>query len=187
MIVDNFLADPERVRQAGLVADYEDWLGPDGEVYKRICRVDIPEMWEAVERAVGPVEKLGMAYRLNHSGELPNAAIHSDMGWGTHALVWFGCEGEGGTAFWRHKATGAERINPGDVALYEQIKNDWDDESKWEIVELVGVKFNRAVIYSSELFHSRYPFGAFGTDAATGRLTVVAFFSPEITDDPTSH
>lgn len=183
MIIDNFIASPDPIRAAGLIADYEDWQGPDGEVYKRIYRVDIPEMWKAVEHAMGPVEKLGMAYRLNYNGELPNAAIHSDMGWGTHALVWFGCDGEGGTAFWRHKETGAERIKPGDLELYEQIKDDWDDESKWEMVELAGVKFNRAVIYSSELFHSRYPFGAFGTDAESGRLIIVAFFTPEISND----
>ena len=40
-------------------------------------------------------------------------------------------------------------------------------------------RMGRAVIYESELFHSRYPFAAFGSGPEDGRLVAVAFFSPE--------
>lgn len=178
LVIDDFLPNAAELRVAGLAAPYVDWPGPDGETYKRIYIADIPGVQDAVERAMGrPVEMLGMAYRLNFGGELPNAAIHSDMGWGTHALVYYLSEGEGGTAFWRHKSTGAERFTPGDLELFEQVRDDWDTESKWEMVELAEIRFNRATIYESELFHSRYPFAAFGNGFDDGRLIVVAFFN----------
>ena len=87
-------------------------------------------------------------------------------------------EGEGGTAFWRHKATGAHRIDPGDIALFEQVKGDWADAAKWEQSGLAEMKLGRMVIYESALFHSRWPFAAFGTDYDSGRLVAVAFFTP---------
>lgn len=176
-IIDGFLPDADAVRAAALCAPFEDWPAPDGEVYKRICRTEIPGVVDALERAVGPISMLGMGYRLNFSGELPNAAIHSDLGWGTHALVLYLCDGEGGTAFWRHKATGAHRIDPGDVPLWHAVHEDWNRPEAWDMHGLAELKFNRAVIYESALFHSRYPFAAFGDGPGDGRLIAVAFFN----------
>lgn len=178
LIVDDAPLDAKALREAGLCAPYEDWRGPDGEIYKRVCLAEIPGLQAAIEAEIGPVEMLGMGYRLNFNHELPNAAIHSDMGWGTHAAVLYLSEGEGGTAFWRHKATGAERIEPGDMGLFEQVRHDWDDASKWDQVGLAEMKLGRLLIYESALFHSRWPFEAFGTDYDSGRLVGVAFFTP---------
>jgi hypothetical protein len=177
LVFDEFLPDALAVREAALRAPFVDWPGPDGEVYKRVCLTEVPGLRDALERAVGPVEMLGMGYRLNFARELPNHAVHSDLGWGTHALVLYLCEGEGGTAFWRHRATGAHRIDAGDADLLEQVRDDWNDVSAWEQRELVTLKFNRALIYPSPLFHSRWPFEAFGDGADDGRLIAVAFFS----------
>lgn len=179
IIVDDFLPDAKSVREVGLCAEFVDWQGPDGEVYKRIAIAEIPGLQTAIERLLGPVEMIGMGYRLNFNGELPNAAIHSDIGWGTHAAVLYLSEGEGGTAFWRHRATGAHRIDEGDMPLFESVRHDWDDASKWDQIALAEMKLGRCVIYESALFHSRWPFAAFGTDADTGRLVGVAFFTPE--------
>jgi hypothetical protein len=178
-IIDDFIPYAQAVRDDGLCAEYVDWPGPDGEVYKRVAVCEVPGLRAALERVMGPVEMLGMAYRLNFAGEVPNAAVHSDIGWGTHALVLYLSEGEGGTAFWRHKATGAERLAFGDVDLLEQVQGDWNNESSWEMVGLAEIRLGRAVIFESELFHSRYPFGAFGSGANDGRLIAVAFFNLE--------
>jgi hypothetical protein len=166
------------VREHALKAEYVDWPGYDGQVYKRVALTPVPGLHEAIERVCGPVDMLGMGYRLNYANELPNQAVHSDLGWGTHALVLYLCDGPGGTAFWRHKATGAERIDVGDTALMQAIGSDWDDESKWDMTGLCPLKRNRAVIYESALFHSRHPFAAFGDCPESGRLVAVAFFTP---------
>lgn len=176
-IFDDFLPDIDAVREHALQAPFDDFHAPDGEVYRRVWLGDVPGLHVAIERRVGPIEMLGMGYRLNYAGERPNAAVHSDLGWGTHALVLFLTDGPSGTAFWRHRPTGAQAILPGDAALFEQLKGDWDDESKWERVAYVPMKLNRATIYASALFHSRYPFEAFGATPEDGRLVAVAFFN----------
>lgn len=176
-IIDDFLPDADAVRALALRAPFEDVHAPDGEIYKRVCIAEVPGLIPALEAAVGPVEMLLTAYRLNFAGEVPNAAIHSDIGWGSHALVLYLCEGEGGTAFWQHKATGAQRIEPEDFALWEQVRDDWNRPEAWELRELAELKFNRAVIYEGALFHSRYPFAAFGSGPDDGRLIAVAFFN----------
>ena len=178
IIIDDALPDAARVRAEALRADFIDWQAHDGEVYKRICMAEVPGLRNVIERQYGPVVMFGMGYRLNFGGELPNAAIHSDLGWGTHAAVLYLCDGEGGTAFWRHKATGAERIRQGDYELLGLVSGDWDDAEKWERIALAPLKFNRAVFYGGERFHSRWPFAAFGEGPDDGRLIAVAFFTP---------
>lgn len=175
-VIENML--PATARAAALRAEYVDWPAPDGEVYKRVALVEVPGLLEAIERAVGPVEMLGMGYRLNYGGEVPNTAIHSDLGWGTHAAVVYLSEGPGGTAFWRHRATGAERIDAGDADLLAQVQGDWDNPDRWDMTGLAEMKLGRGVIYESALFHSRWPFAAFGDSPETGRLIAVAFFTP---------
>lgn len=189
LVIDDFLDKPLAVREHARLSEFYDWLGPDGQVYKRVSICKIPGLQDKLFEVFGPYEMLGTAYRLNYDGEKPNQSIHSDMGWGTHALVLYLCEGPGGTAFWSHRESGAERIKQGDVELYEQIKEDWEDEDKWNLRHVVELKFNRAVVYSSELFHSRYPFEAFGEHPGNGRLIGVAFFTPtseESVDDSSS-
>lgn len=175
--IDGFLPNAEAVRVEALCAPFQDVHAPDGEVYKRVCVAEVPGLVQALEEAVGPVDLLLSAYRLNYAGEEPNAAIHSDIGWGTHALVLYLCDGEGGTAFWRHKATGQHRIEPGDVDLWAAVRDDWNTPEAWDMRGLCTLKFNRAVIYESAVFHSRYPFAAFGAGPEDGRLIVVAFFN----------
>jgi len=177
IVIDDFLSNPVRTRRNALKADYIDWLAPDGEIYKRICITEIDGFKEGIEKHFGEVEMLGMGFRLNHSGEMPNAAIHSDLGWGTHAAVLYLSDGIGGTAFWKHKATCAVDIYKHEHDLLEQVSPDWDDESKWEMQELANIKFNRCILYESAKFHSRWPFEAFGKDANSGRLIAVAFFN----------
>jgi len=179
IIIDDFLRFPEAVRELGLNAPYKDVPSPDGETYKRVCVTEVPGVRAGIEKAMGrPVDMHVMAFRLNYAGEMPNASIHSDIGYGTHALVLYLVKSnEGGTAFWKHRSTRAHRIDPGDKVLYEKVKDDFNDESKWSMRQLVPIRFNRAVIYESALFHSRYPFAAFGNDNEDGRLIAVAFFS----------
>ena len=177
-VLDDFLPDPDTVRQAGLDAEYINWEGPDGAVYKRISMTQQPDVVELLEQIFGTVDILGMAFRLNFGGEPPNQSIHSDMGWGTHALVLYLSNGPSGTAFWQHTKTGRDNILPGELDLLEEIKDDFEDESAWDQRAFVKMEYNRALIYSGDLFHSRYPFKAFGDNPENGRLILVAFFTP---------
>lgn len=169
--------DAEGLRAHALAQTFIDYAAHDGEVYRRVWIGDVPGLQGLIESAMGsPVDVLMMGYRLNFAGEAPNSAIHSDVGWGTHALVLYLCDGEGGTAFWRHRETGETRLRPehGDI-----VKRDCGRADNWEMVALCPLAFGRAVIYEGDQFHSRYPFEAFGDRPENGRLIAVAFFTPK--------
>ncbi len=179
LVADDFLVDPNLAREDALGAEFIDWQGHDGQVYKRVCLKPVPGLQQAIERVYGAIEMFAQGYRLNFAGELPNQSIHSDLGWGTHAAVVYLCDGPGGTAFWRHGATNTDRIKVGDHELFESIGADWELEGAWQQIGVAELAFNRAVLYDNSLFHSRYPFEAFGSSAQDGRLVAVAFFTPE--------
>lgn len=176
-VVEEFFQDFNRVRTHALCSEFYDWLAPDGEVYQRVCLGRVPGLIDSLQQAVGSVEILGAGYRLNYEGEVPNQSIHSDVGWGTHALVVYLSEGQSGTGFWRHKATGLSEIRAGQFDVLEQIQDDFENADAWELTSYVEAKVNRAVIYRSDLFHSRFPFEGFGTTPENGRLIAVAFFN----------
>lgn len=181
LVVDSFLDQPDEIRQQGIEAKYVDWAGQDGETYKRVAPVDIPDVANKLSFIMGrPVTIDGMAFRLNYAGELPNNEIHADLGWGKYAAVVYLSEPpegvESGTAFWQHH-TGAERIRSGELTTFALVQHDWNDQTKWEQTRWVSAKYNSAIIYKSELFHSRWPFEAFGDSPETGRLIIVVFFS----------
>lgn len=155
--IKNFLPNPDKIRQEALTCKFSDMHAYDGEVYKRVVVKDIPGLTEAVEKIMGPVLMLGMGYRLNYNGELPNHARHIDVDWGTHALVLYLSDGhleDTGTAFW----------------------SSLDEDA--EMVGLCHEEFGKAVIYRSDQPHSRWPLEAYGDSPETGRLIAVAFFTP---------
>lgn len=175
IVVDDFLLSPLDVRQHALSQEFYDWEGPDGQTYQRVCAAEVPGLKEAIEAEMGPCDWLLTGYRLNYGGEPPNQAIHADLGWGTHAAVVYLSEGPGGTAFWRHLPTGSTHYHPDD---YEAVIKDVDNPDQWEMRIMVGARPNRALIYESDMFHSRYPFEAYGDSMETGRLIAIAFFTP---------
>lgn len=180
-VYDDFLPNPDSVRNRGIRARFRNFLGKDGELYKRVSDKPIGEVIIALEEAMGrEIELLGMGYRLNYDGEMPNHAIHSDLGWGTYAAVVYLSDPprgrSSGTAFWRHHS-GYDRIRPGDDDVLREVFTDWDMPEAWEQTTFVPSAYNRGIIYRSELFHSRWPFEAYGTSPDDGRLIVVAFFN----------
>lgn len=180
-VIDDFLPDPHLARSKGMKAKFEDRTLQDGQLYKRIAETLLPEVVDALNEHMGrPISLLGMGFRLNYDGEPPNTDIHTDQGWGKYALVLGLSRDEdwrGGTAFWTHNATGADRIRPGDVGTIKAVQPDWNKPDAWHLDQVVDGKFNRALIYRSELFHSRWPFTAFGSTPEDGRLVLVAFFN----------
>lgn len=185
IVIDDFMADPQELRGRGLDSVFIDHYSPsEGQIYKRVCSALVPEVVENLEKIFGrDVDTLGMGFRLNYEGELPNQCVHADLGWGEFALVLYlsepPLETESGTAFWLHQACGADRILKGQDDVLAAVSGDWDNVESWQQEDFVPSRLNRAVIYKSELFHSRWPFAAYGTTPEDGRLILVAFFNLE--------
>lgn len=180
-IYDDFLESPDDTRSKGLKAKFGNKVERDGEVYKRVADQVLPEVVDALNTAMGrPIELLGMGWRLNYEKEMPNHAIHADLGWGTYAsVVYLSTPPDwqySGTAFWEHH-TGHDRVKQGEENVLKDVINDWDNPLAWNQTAFVPSKFNRGIIYRSELFHSRWPFAGYGSSPEDGRLIVVSFFN----------
>lgn len=188
--VDNFVASPLRVAEDLRASDFQDLKGPDGEVYKRVALMPSNIFREEMEKAVGfAIQPNYSIARLNFAGENPNNAIHADSGYDEFAAILYLTAPEhcsGGTAFWRHKILDMSEMptakearargrSPGRVM--KRLTADWNNVDAWEQIALAEMKFNRAIFYKCKAFHSRFPFEAFGTDAANGRLVFVSFFN----------
>lgn len=104
----------------------------------------------------------------------------------------------GGTSFWRHRATGLEvALGSSDQAASmakgatstaaELVKTAARDDpgtgyligsnDTWEMTQILEMRFNRFVVYSSNIFHSPlYDERDFGTTLDTRRLTQNLYF-----------
>lgn len=104
--------------------------------------------------------------------------IHADDAESDYAAVLHLSDaGIGGTAFFRHTDTGLYHI-PREGAIRDIIANDtYNEAGRFRLDTLVGLRFNRLVIYETSRLHARYPKEPWGTNKATGRLIYAAFFN----------
>ena len=130
------------------------------------------------------------ANRLKHNQRVPHVDQH---GGDDLALVHYLCAPSfGGTAFFRHRATGLQAIREGHEAQYSETLNREmnsrllptrfpdADHPLFEQIGVVEAAFNRLVLYRSCILHSPAiaPDAHFSPDPRKGRLTITAFLSP---------
>ena len=85
-----------------------------------------------------------------------------------------------GTAFFKHKLTGIEDLDEYNAASSEnqQLLNaDSCDMSKWDMVDFIGNKYNRLILFRGTRNHRSMKY--FGKDKHDGRLFQLWFFNTE--------
>ena len=101
-------------------------------------------------------------------------------------LHYLGDDSHGGTAFYRHRATGLDTLDARGFKRFEAALNREGlpkagymrgSDDRFEMIHHVPARPNRAVIYRSRLLHSGMipEHASFSADPATGRLTVNTF------------
>jgi hypothetical protein len=193
IVVDNFLGNPDAVREYALAQKYElfggkNWPGRDSSE----CHGQ-EEMTKACSEVVG--EKLVIKpenkcsyFRNTRIGEHGSQHIHFDPNPG---LIWAGAlyltptfHPKGGTKFWKHKVTGWEMSPTNEEGAEHGIQTHQDmvrffntegkDESKWIETDNISFKYNRLVMFNPAIWHSNGEW--FGTGHETARLVQLVFF-----------
>ena len=193
IVVDNFLKDPDGIREYALAQQYDlfggkNWPGRDSAE----CHGQ-EEMTKACSEVVG--EKLAIKpenkcsyFRNTRIGEHGSQHIHFDPNPG---LVWAGVlyltptfHPKGGTKFWKHKVTGWEMAPTNEEGAEHGIQSHQDmvhffntegkDESKWIETDNISFKYNRLVMFNPAMWHSNGEW--FGTGHETARLVQLFFF-----------
>jgi hypothetical protein len=182
-VVDHALPEPDLVRQRALAQTF----GPreyEGHTYQGVATgVELPAadlIAEALRVPAGRVRPTLQFWRLGLAGDDTTTFIHADTIASPYAVLLYLSEPKAphaGTAFWRHRRLDTDALAPDlPPAEYERINREGHDESAWQMVGLIGQRYNRLAIYPSFLFHSRYPRSAWGGSPETGRLVWVTFF-----------
>lgn len=189
IVVDDFCDQLEMVKESAYAAGFSTWLPNKGEVGSSIYEGmgfwgEHALMLRSLISATGSVlVPNSMFFRVTNEG-MEKAYIHSDRETGNHTCVVYLTDHEqpSGTAFFRHKRTGLTEMpsfqDMDDEGILEELKADMvsRDPDKWEQLDYVEGKYNRALIFHAPLFHSRFPLDGFGTTEEEGRLVWVSHF-----------
>lgn len=189
LVVDDFCDEIEQVITSAHAAGFSTWLPKKGKVGSSVYEgmgfwghhaLMLRSLIGATGRVIVPNSMFFRA--TNESTE--QAYIHSDRSTGAYTCVAYLSQhdDEYGTAFYRHIPTGLVEMpsfeEMEDQGIAEELQQDMvsRDESKWEMIDFVEGKYNRAVIFTAPLFHSRIPLNGFGKDEQSARLVWVSHY-----------
>lgn len=195
IIVDDFLAahDAQQLRQTALGLTYPDLQGAFAG-RNSMERLEIEGLSEAASHIVGePLKPVSppqshAKFRITLANDVGRAKVHVDSAHWSGILYLSRPEDcQGGTEFFRHRATNTDRapFNDEELAtmgfssreeMYRQLlERDGTDDSKWEMAMRVPMRFNRLIILRPWLWHTAGP--AFGDRLENGRLVYLMFFA----------
>ncbi|WP_432200251.1 DUF6445 family protein [Erythrobacter sp. W53] len=201
IIIDHFSRDLERLVAVGRRARYAaaqgypgirspldpNYLSAQGALLTEILSAEFDLSGQigiescAFSIVTTPPDALAPSQRIPHyDGPEPNLI----------AIVQYTSQRAGGTAFYRHKRTGFEFVNPARVAEYRAAIGDDDgafgpppegycygDSRRYEMIGEIEAKPDRLILYRGRVLHSGVISAPPFADAPleNGRLTVTAF------------
>lgn len=185
---DDFTPRAREIRRLALEQSFDpvEW---NGHTYKGIGKDYDPDLTLQMQNTIGgPVSPVMSFFRLEREGDDSTSWIHADTSVNAaYASVLYLTEPPAplcGTAFWTHKELATDSLPPRFEEREQFIQDNGEllradaaDPDKWVLNGVVGMKFNRFVMYPTRMFHSRYPKQAFGKTKSEGRLIWVCFFN----------
>lgn len=173
MIIDDFYANPDNVRSYALAQNFNVQGNFPGVRSQPYLPDDLKNAISHWMKPIGPItewfDDQGYTGAFQITTAKDRTWIHSD-----HHNIWAGvcyltpdAPHSGGTGIYKHKSTG----------LYRRIDNDFEgyDYTKWELIDRIGNKYNRLILYRGDLFHASLDY--FGDNKDNGRLFQTFFFN----------
>jgi hypothetical protein len=175
LIIDNFYVNPDAVREYALKQSFDVTGNYPGRRSKPYLPTELKDAIQYWMQPVGKITNWFENYGYTGAFQIATAAdrtwIHAD-----HFNKWAGvcyltpdAPLSAGTAIYKHKASGE----------YRRTEKDYEgrDYTKWDLVDRVGNKYNRLVLYRGDLFHASLDY--FGEHLLDGRLFQTFFFDTE--------
>jgi len=188
-VIDDFYSDVDDVREFALKQDFSQRGNYPGPRTKSFLNDSVKSVIQSVVKPFyGDVvywseEQYTGAYQYTTSRD--RSWIHADQTtkWAAVCYLTPDAPLSGGTGLFKHKPTGlsvAPRLEDGsyDTKLLASIYKDSQDMTKWEMVDRIGNKYNRLIMYRGDHFHMSLNY--FGQDLYDGRLFQTFFFDTEI-------
>jgi len=196
IILDDFYLNPDEVRQIALNFSYpepeDSYTYPGKNSYENYYPESLHQKFETIlNRKLIPAQPNGY-FRLSLESDSYRQDVHVDPSWEFGAVCYLNPPeqviDEGGTSFWMHNKTKMETCPQTDDEAkhygYSSAKEAWWttvygeglDRSKWTRYLLSPMKYNRIVIFRTNLWHSHNY--NFGNNLQDGRLVQLFFFNP---------
>lgn len=186
LTIDNFYEDPYKVREFALKQDFQVLGNYPGQRTK-------PFLTDAIKKSLrdilypfaGEVTWWGDDYTgaFQYTTARDRSWIHADShtDWAGVCYLTPDAPLSSGTGIFKHKSTGRMHFdyrNPDqDYINGAPPGDDFQDYTKWELVDRVGNIFNRLIMYRADNYHVSLDY--FGKDKYDGRLFQVFFFNTE--------
>ena len=188
LIIDDFYSNPEEVREFALEQEFKVRGNYPGMRTEPFANEDIKETIESIIAPfAGKITRWHTEYTgcFQYTTAYDRSWIHADS-WNDWAGVLYltpNAPASAGTGIFRHKNTGLVSWDL-KVRTKEETENceaihEAQDYTKWELVDVIGNKYNRCVFYKGDMFHASLDY--FGHDNESGRLFQTFFFSTENT------
>lgn len=193
IIVDDFLDDPDPLRSAALRLTYPEQKG-EFPGRNSLQRITVEGLDQFASELVGePLKAIGSPLshakcRMTLAGDVGRSNVHIDSSYWSGILYLSKPEDcQGGTDFFRHKATNSDRapLSQDELAAmnftdFETMRNtiidrDSNDPDAWEKTMTVPMRYNRLVLLRPWLWHTAGT--GFGDRAENGRLVYLMFFA----------
>lgn len=189
-VFDNFVADPERIRQTALQSGFGSWKPNKGDIGAAFYEGvnfwgDHASLFRALFKNIGTIIPSSMFFRITNPG-MEHALIHSDREYGENTAIVYlspNTNRNSGTAFYQHRETGWTDMPPLDELMkrpdFERIRQQMlDAEDKdWKIYKFVEAKFNRCLVFDAPKIHCRIPKVGYGTTDSDSRMVWVCHFN----------
>ena len=184
VIVDNFYQDPDRIRALALSQPFDVTGNYPGKRTKSFASDDVKE---AIQHLIIPhggqitywPDGYNGAFQFTTAND--RSWIHADNGtmWAAVCYLTPDAPISAGTGLFKHKETGVTEWNPDlGIDYNDYLPNkETQDYTKWEMVDRIGNKYNRLILYRGNQYHVSLDY--FGNNKQNGRLFQTFFFNTQ--------
>ena len=180
IVIDDFYNNPDSVRNFALSQDFAVTGNFPGRRTQSFWTDDVRQAIEYWMPWAGKINNtFGAAQGQGYCGSFQIATsqdrtwIHSDglKSWAAVCYLTPDAPCSAGTGLYRYRETGA----CSDLDFTNQY--DGYDMTKWDLVDKIGNRYNRLIIYRGDLYHASLDY--FGNNLHNGRLFQTFFFCTE--------
>ena len=187
LVIDDFYAEPEKVREFALNQEFKvrgNYPGQRTESF--LTDATKKTLRDILYPFAGEITNWGGEYTgsFQYTTASDRSWIHSDSttDWAAVCYLTPDAPVTAGTGIFRHKQTGwmnfdYKREHDEEYMRQAPPGHDSQDYTKWEMVDRVGNVFNRLIMYRADNYHVSLDY--FGKDMHDGRLFQVFFFNTE--------
>lgn len=181
IIIDNFYNDIDDVRQMALNQEFNVKGNYPGIRTKSFATENIKSMFEKYigKKIIYWPDEYNGSYQ--YTTKDMDSWVHRDpTNWAGIIYLTPNAPLAAGTAFFKHKKTGIENLeeyNNSTKEIQKELDNDGQDMDKWDMIDYVGNKYNRLVLFQGCRNHRSMEY--FGDNKENGRLFQTWFFDAE--------